>query len=33
MPTVYKRCGKSLNVNAFSEAPMAVIRVVYNEVG
>jgi hypothetical protein len=32
MPTVYKRCGKSLNVNEISEGRHAAVRLVYNEV-
>ena len=32
MPTVYKRCGKSLNVNKISERRHAAVRLVYNEV-
>ena len=32
MPTVYKRCGKSLNVNKISEGRHAAVRLVYNEV-
>jgi hypothetical protein len=35
MPTVYKRCGQSLNVNEISRGGgrHAAVRLVYNEVG